>query len=55
MLDIQPTLEAGFPTAPAKSPFRAWVAGKKPNMSYYGRAANYDYKNKYMVEGQFRL
>lgn len=51
VLDIQPTLEV--PNGSGEITLQSVGRWEEAIMSYYGRA-NYDYKNKYMVEGQFR-
>ena len=50
---ISSLLSRGSPTAQAIT-LHGVGRWEEANMSYYGRAANYDYKNKYMIEGQFR-
>ena len=51
VLDIQPALEV--PNGSGEITLQSVGRWEEAIMSYYGRA-NYDYKNKYMVEGQFR-
>ena len=50
-LDIQPTL--GIPNGSGETKLTTPRKWEEAIMSYYGRA-NYDYKSKYMIEGQFR-